>query len=269
MNKLMIAFVVAAVSGLASVANGAPAATNVVRKMTPELAAKLREGSYRAFGGQVRKPGTAKGAVAFVNAQKRVPASVVKEAVAKVDEKVHVICKYAEVESVNAANPRDAFTKLDCKLGVAVVDDPKLPTMLIAPEDGFGVVNIAALAADEPDAAKLASRVRKEVMRAFALAGGCSFMCRGPIVMRETARPVELDDIPYEEYGIDALNQLSKFLPTVGVTPWHQTNYRKACREGWAHSPTNDVERKIWNNVHKLPTNPIKIEFDPKRDAGK
>ena len=42
--------------------------------------------------------------------------------------------------------------------------------------------------------------------------------------------------------------------------------YSRACREGWAPPPTNDVQRTIWKQVHAVPDKPIKIEFDPKKD---
>lgn len=264
MKRLLIASLVAVIGGFSfAETNSVP--TGKVRKMTPELRALLKDASYRAFGGQVRKPGSARGAVAFLNAQKRIPSAEIHKAVNTIDERVHVVCKYADVDAVNVANPRDEIARLDCALGVAVVDDAKLPALLVAPEDGWAVVNVAPLA-ESADAAKSASRVRKEVMRAFALAGGCSFMCRGAEVLRETARPVELDDIRFEEYGIDALNHLTLSLPTRGVTPWHQTTYRKACKEGWAANPTNDVQKAIWDKVHALPSDPIKIKYDPKRD---
>ena len=42
--------------------------------------------------------------------------------------------------------------------------------------------------------------------------------------------------------------------------------YKRACREGWAPTPTNDVQRAIWEKVHAIPDKPLTIEFDPKID---
>jgi hypothetical protein len=52
----------------------------------------------------------------------------------------------------------------------------------------------------------------------------------------------------------------------MGVTPTLVAHYRQACKQGWAPAPTNDVQRAIWNKVHELPSDPIKIKYDPKRD---
>ena len=35
------------------------------------------------------------------------------------------------------------------------------------------------------------------------------------------------------------------------------------CQEGWAPPPTNEYQRAIWNDVHKIPEKPMKIDFDP------
>jgi hypothetical protein len=51
----------------------------------------------------------------------------------------------------------------------------------------------------------------------------------------------------------------------VGVTPIRLVTYAKACKEGWAPQPTNDVQKAIWDKVHAMPATPMKIEFDPKK----
>ena len=42
--------------------------------------------------------------------------------------------------------------------------------------------------------------------------------------------------------------------------------HKKACQEGWAPAPTNDVQKAIWEKVHAIPDKPMTIEFDPKKD---
>ena len=89
-------------------------------------------------------------------------------------------------------------------------------------------------------------------------------MARGAIVMRGTVRTAkELDAIPEESYGVDALMALRNGLPNYGVMPWHQTTYKRACREGWAPAPTNEFQKAIWEKTkadkERGPTNPITI----------
>ena len=44
-----------------------------------------------------------------------------------------------------------------------------------------------------------------------------------------------------------------------------RTVYRKACEEGWAPQPTNDVQKAIWDKVHAMPTEPLKIKPETKK----
>ena len=110
-------------------------------------------------------------------------------------------------------------------------------------------------------------------MRGFALAGGCAFMSRSQIVLRDDIRsPRDLDLIQEDSYGVEAIMTLEKTLPYYGVMPWKVATYKKACREGWAPAPTNEYQQAIWDKVHAIPTDPIKIKYqkpDQATDAGK
>ena len=50
-----------------------------------------------------------------------------------------------------------------------------------------------------------------------------------------------------------------------GVTPGNIETYETACCQGWAPTPTNDLQKAIWDKVHAIPATPMKIEFDPKK----
>ena len=43
------------------------------------------------------------------------------------------------------------------------------------------------------------------------------------------------------------------------------STYKKACEEGWAPNPTNEFQKAIWDKVHELPTEPIKIKPEEKK----
>ena len=49
------------------------------------------------------------------------------------------------------------------------------------------------------------------------------------------------------------------------VTQRSVTNYRTAVKEGWAPQPTNDVQKAIWDKVHAMPTEPLKIKSETKK----
>ena len=42
-------------------------------------------------------------------------------------------------------------------------------------------------------------------------------------------------------------------------------SYQDACEMGVAPAPTNDVQKAIWDKVHAMPTEPIKIKPEEKK----
>ena len=268
MKRLVaIAFVALAGSIIADEVASTNAANTAKRKRTPEeLAERARTSEMRRHGGTIRKPGSAYGKVVFLNAQKKVKSADLKGALDEIENTVHPIWEIKDVESVSLPNPAGDFKSHKGDVGVAIVDADSLPSLLVAPEDGWAVVNVAALSKGNPSPDVLASRTRKELLRGFALAGGCTFMSRSQIVLRGDIRsPRDLDSIQEDSYGVEAIMTLEKTLPYYGVMPWKQSTYKKACKEGWAPAPTNEYQKAIWDKVHAVPATPMKIEFDPKK----
>ena len=150
---------------------------------------------------------------------------------------------------------------------VVVVDDETTPAMLVAPEDHWGVVNVAKLVDDLPtEKAKtrfIGSRTTKEAIRAFSLlCGGGSSQFPGNMMNATSLRKLDttVDSIP-----VDMVGYYQEYLKTLGVTVRATTNYKTACREGWAPAPTNDVQKAIWDKVHAMPSEPLKIKPEEKK----
>ena len=268
MKRLVaIAFVALAGSIIADEVVSTNAANATRRKRTPEeLAERARTSEMRRHGGTIRKPGSAYGKVVFLNAQKKVGSGEFKAALDEIENNIHPIWELKDVAEVSLPNPAADIKNHKGDVGVAIVDADSLPALLLAPEEGWAVVNVAALSKGNPPADVLASRVRKELLRGFALAGGCAFMSRSQIVLRGGIRsPRDLDSIQEDSYGVEALMTLERMLPYYGVMPWKQATYKKACREGWAPAPTNEYQKAIWDKVHAVPATPMKIKFDPKK----
>lgn len=266
MKKQMIFAAFVAVGVIATV-NGAK--QEFKSKLTPEQRAERRSRiQMKQFGGYVRKPNSAIGKVVFLNAQKTVPSADFSKALKVIDETVHPLLEVKDVDSFNVQNPGDDIKNAGGKIGVVIADTPGLPSLLTAPEAGWAIVNVAALK-EGADREKLAHRVRVEILRAFAFAGG-AFMPRDPVVLRaDVLCAKDLDRLTELGYGSDVQTSFERSLPWRGVTPWKQVTYEQACKQGWAPKPTNDFQKVIWNDVYAIPDKPIEIKFDPKRDAGK
>ena len=184
-------------------------------------------------------------------------------------EMSHVTFRYggtaAEDKSATEAGKMAAWL---IENGVApervLVEDKAMPDMmLVSPEGRWAIVNVAALAADGAASQYAVARLNKEMVRAFAyLAGGCGSEFAGNL-MDHITRPDQLDAYSEARPPMDVLAKVSRRLSQLGITPQRMATYQQACKEGWAPAPTNDVQRTIWNEVHQLPSKPLKIEFDP------
>ena len=202
-------------------------------------------------GGLVVRPDSFTGKVSIVNRQKRLPAS----------DCAAVAGMLAELTQCNIVSDdgEGATIKLQ------VIDDPNEPVLLIAPEDRWGRVNVAKLVDGLPgERAKekfFAPRARKMIIKGLSLLmGGGSSQFPGNVMNTATVRDL---DVCQESVPVDMVDNYITYLKAVGVKPAVRTTYRKACREGWAPAPTNEVQKAIWDQIRQIPTKPIKIEFDP------
>lgn len=242
----------------------APGEKIKVHRMTPEM----KEMMKRKNGEKIAKPGSQKGSVLFIDTQDVVSGDLFKTLAADLAKETGFNIRYAKVAP---GAPADVKAAAKADFAVVIVADDNTPALLSAIEDGWAVVNVRKLdqnlTTPEDKAKFYNSRCQKEVLRAFAsIGGGMTSQYPGNIMNVASVKDLDLCDtfIP-----ADRIQDMTKYLTRRGVTPIYMAYYRQACKQGWAPAPTNDVQRAIWNKVHEVPDKPIKIEFDPKRDAGK
>lgn len=220
------------------------------------------------FGGMLVQPGSRKGRIGFLNAQSKIG----KDEITKVVQNLHRLLKHDM--SVSDVSVKGLPTWKDVEgagvsLAIFAVDDATLPALLAAPEEKWSLVNVAKLGEGLPSGAVgnalLATRFRAELMRAFSLvAGGATSQYPNNIHMATELR--QLDAMDADALTMDVIlrcqNHLDKHLH---ITPERVVTYRRACQEGWAPAPTNDVQKAIWDKVHAMPTAPIKIKPETKK----
>lgn len=213
---------------------------------------------YRHFGDDMKDVRRQKGKVVIVNCQKSAKPEWMKGAAAQIDKDIHIAVEVAD-GSFDVRKP-----VLQGEVSVFVVDDPELPMSLVAPEARWAAVNVATLKTDKEKFYEM--RIRKAIARALAfVSGGVSSQFRMNVTV-DIAKAADFDNCVNDRLPLDVIRRMTPCLANMGVTPWTMSNYRKACQEGWAPNPTNDVQKRIWDRVHELPSDPIKIKFDPKRD---
>ena len=243
MKRLIIALSIAAAAAGAALAEGVSVTAAAPRRGVPEAVMKKT-------GGIVEKQG--EGKVVVVNCQDVVGEALVAERAARLEKLLK--CAF-EVRrgtwDVAAQKPRDA------NFAIFLVDAPGLPMSLVAAESGWGMVNTSGLAEG--------GRFSKQLTRVFALTVGamCSRNIHSP--MQPVSSVEQLDGVKSDDIMRDMIDSIRLNMKARGMTPARISSYRKACEEGWAPAPTNEYQKAIWDKVHVMPTEPIKIKPETKK----
>ena len=198
--------------------------------------------------------------VYYVNAQQRVGAEILETARLQMERFLKTPIVHTNAV-FSFSNPQ-----IFGELSLYVIDDASMPMSLIAPEGRWAFVNVAKLAEGRGEKpAFLEARVKKEMARVGCLLlGGVGSSYRHNL-LRFVASAEGLDEFTDDTLPVDGLQRCQQYLLQLGVKPWRTVSYRKACEEGWAPAPTNDVQKAIWDKVHAMPTEPIKIKPEEKR----
>lgn len=259
MNKLIVAAVAACLVATTFAKDGPK--TN-----------KVANAHMRATGGFVVKDDPGNGKLLIVNAQKKVDDVYLRQANGILRYQVKINAERVISAPDVAAKPNTAAVKkLGGTLAVFVKDDAACDvTVLAAPDSRWAVVNVAALDADKPGDEILGARVKKAVLRAAALICGGGSSQYSMSLAGAFKDPVK-DYDRFAKAGLpgDTYGRMADYLLTLGMRPINRTTYINACQEGWAPQPTNEFQKAIWDKVHAIPSKPIKIEYNEKRDKGK
>ena len=227
---------------------------------------KIRaERMMKRFGGMVTKPNSGSGSIAYVNCTKTVSSDFLQEVVSEIAELLSIkIC----VKDVDAKPTLDGMSKAVLKSGseaaIFIVEDVAYPTLLVAPESEWAIINVTALSKDKPDKEKLKKRIAKQAWRAFGLLCGAADSQTVGCAMKPVSTLEELDGIG-QYICPEPLPAIVSHLKQLGVKPIITSTYRQAVREGWAPAPTNEYQKAIWDKVHAMPTAPIKIKPETKK----
>ena len=233
--------------------------------ITPEEMAAQKEAKIAKFGGRVEKPGAMQGRIMILDAQKAIGPKDIETALdafgpslRKFDVVVRRVAPGLDFAAMKRSN--------GATIAVILVDDDVTPSLLVAPDDQWAAMNVRRFGKNllTPAAREkfFASRCRKGLIRAFAAAAG-GLGSTFPDNVMDVASVEELDlceeFLPYDKFAV-----IKHCFKQVGLKPRHIVSYAKACREGWAPAPTNDVQRAIWEKAkadkERGPSNPIKID---------
>ena len=234
------------------------------KPMTDAERAERRAEMLRRTGGHVKIPPM--GFVALVDCQSRADHAKLAEKFAETFEGFGFAAKTMIGEKpagVSCLVSKRA--EIGAGSAVFVVDDPSLPMSLVSIETRSGLVNIAALATDNPTPALLTRRACKMVGRIAMLASGGAESRSPTSDLQPVTNLKELDMNEGRGDEVYVLMGVIDGMAKAGVTAERRMTYRQACAAGIAPAPTNDIQKAIWDEYHQLPTKPITIEYDPKK----
>lgn len=221
---------------------------------------QMREAVLRRTGGFVVAPAAGRG-IRFVDVNSGIQEATFK----KLTEAISSGPRFAV--TLEKGTPSKKYMP-DDKSGAVVVfvDDASSPmTILTAPEQGWASLNVAPLKSDSPDKERFHKRVCKETWRAlvYMLGGGNNQM--PACIMKSCAGVRDIDALKMEQPSPEPFREMSLSAKKLGLAQARLTSYRKACQEGWAPAPANDIQKAIWDEVHAMPTAPIKIKPETKK----
>lgn len=243
-------------------------AADAKKPITPEEAARRKAGRQRAMlvhtGGWIMRPGVQKGSIAFVDGTSgKIDQSIISNVVATLDKRFHIAIKSVQVKSLPKKGLAEEMKKINANGAIFFCWDEECDLPLIyAPDQQWVRVNVRLLKDGVSDII-YKDRVLKQAVRGFAYVAGSAGSASGEGLMNVTS--VRKLDTVEAELMSDVLSSIEGSLRNIGVTPWERVTYIKAVREGWAPSPTNEYQKAIWDEVHALPTEPIKIKPETKK----
>ena len=245
---------------LAAASAAFTAETKTVKPIDP-AEQKARDARLMQF---VARPGSQKGTVAFVNAAGLDP-RILDGVVSNLYREVALNFKVVKGGKVDAATATSEMKKLSVNVAVFVIAEKGYPAELVSLEDNWAIVNYEAIRADGTAGAALDKRMAFAAHRAFLAAAG-SYTSQFPGNVMASSDWQKLDRLQMAFIPVDVNGRMLQYLSSIGVTPVKMVRYRTACEEGWAPKPVNLPQQQIWDKVHAMPSNPIKIKYDPKRD---
>ena len=247
-----------AIALFAAATGTAEPATAAARPQTPVAPQSVAAIAERNTGGRIRTLYRTTRKIYFVNAQSRLPKDVIEAARLKLETALRTPIDFTDGMFAFPA------PKIEGELSLYIIDDANLPMSLVAPEGRWGFVNVAPLAKGRGEkAAFFEARARKEIARIGCMVfGGISSTYRQNL-LSFMGSPEALDQHESDNLPVDGPMRCQRYLLSLGVKPYRLTTYKKACEEGWAPAPTNDVQKAIWaktlDEKECGPTNPITI----------
>ncbi len=211
-------------------------------------------------GGTVRLAG--KGRLAIVDCQSGIDWNDMKPVLESFDRAFHVEVVRMQGEPFSVETSAAAVAKTKSNAALFVGSRADYPMSLAAPEQKWAFVNVAPL---KIDGRNFVRRSQMLLMRGIYRALGSDTSSAAKSCLSPVHSPADLDEIADFDVAMDTYMAVCQSFEALGIVPVEYGTYQDACEMGIAAPPTNAAQRAIWEKVHQLPTEPIKIKPETKK----
>ena len=215
------------------------------------------------YGGMARLSG--KGHVALIDCRKSGEEIDFATGTKYVSNLFGISISYHRGRAFSLANASAQLQETGGNVAVFVADDPALPMSLSAPEARWAMLNASRASADAPEAKTLCRRLSLLFIRQCCRVLGSDESFSTDTCFHSVFGVNDLDAITSYDLPMGPEMSIPETMTLRGIEKIEYGTYEEACMTGVAPPPTNDVQKAIWEKVHAIPKNPIKIEFDPKK----
>lgn len=229
---------------------------------------RRRSRPAKPSGGLVFSKATGK-RICILNAQNIVPPGKLREAALKVTLNLHAPIDVVNAKGSDKMEEQAAELQKDPGVGawVAFIEDDRAEPIAFYPDTGRCYVNVKALTRDSADKDLVNERAAKQLWRSLGYVLGAGDAIGGYTVLQRATSLERLDAITAKDPSPEQHNRMVDSLDKLGIKMLKIGTYRTACQQGWAPAPTNDVQKAIWDEVHAMPTAPLKIKPETKKVA--
>lgn len=219
--------------------------------------AQTDEKYFKDNGGMTLIKG--KGRVTLIDCRPTQSMCDFRESMAKLRDTFNIDIRHVKGITFTLQNAKQQLLATESNVAVFIVDDPLYPMTLSTSEDNWALVNIAQIKKDNPSPEKLKRRTNILLVRQCCRALGSDETKALDCCFRTIQKASDIDSIKSLDVTINPYLSISEVLNLRGIEPFEYGTYRDACEAGVAKPPTNQLQKAIWQEVHQLPTKPIKI----------
>ena len=246
------------------------AETKPYNQLTPkerqQRIAEVQRRRLHHYGDIISRPGSQRGCIMFINGQTEISDGIIKEHIRSLTKLTKLNIQLSNGDSnLKIGEVSDLKKSLKANVAIFIIHNKDIhSSLLVDPEDNWAVINICPLFKNAKNKAFMETRLRTEMSRAFFACAGAMNGQQNGSLMGAIRKPEDLDRLS-ENPPLDVVGRTINNLEQIGVTRLQLAPYLRACQQGWAPAPTNDIQKAIWDKVHAMPTAPIKIKPETKK----